>query len=25
MTPKVKMFEHVFSDSSMGHRDTFRG
>jgi len=24
MTPKVKIFENVSSDSSMGHRDTFR-
>jgi len=25
MTPKVKIFEKFFSDSSTGHRNTFRG
>jgi len=24
MTPKVKIFENVFSDSATGHRTTFR-
>jgi len=25
MTPKVKIFENFFPDSSTGHRDTFSG